>query len=90
MSGTYNLTITKSTFIWEKYIYFNLEKCLKKSKKGLIFNIQNSKFTKINNNIFYAEAEKIKTFFEGKSLEVNFFQSENFSNDVIFYIIKKN
>ena len=89
MSGTYNLTKTKSTLIWEKYIYFNLEECLKKSRKGVIFNIQNSKFTKIRNNIYYAEAEKIKSFFLSKNLEVNYFQSENFSNDVIFYIIKK-
>ena len=54
-----------------------------------MFNIQNSKFTKISNNIYYAEAEKIKSFFLSKNLEVNYFQSENFSNDVIFYIIKK-
>ena len=90
MSGTYNLTKTKSTLIWEKYIYFNLKECLGKSRKGLIFNIQNSKITKIKNNIYYADAEKIKSFFLSKKLEVDYFQSENFSNDVIFYIIKKN
>lgn len=90
MSGTYNLTKTKSISIWEKYVYHNLEKCLKKSKKGIIFNIQNSKYTKINNNIYYADLKKLKSFFENKRLKVNYYHSENFSNDVIFYIIKRN
>ena len=67
ISGTYNYAIYDDIDLWERYLIFNLKKCLKKSSKGIIFNLQISSKSKIVNNIYYAGYDSI-----GKILNSNF------------------
>ena len=89
MSGTYNLTKIKNVLLWEKYIYNNLKKCLSKSNKGIIFNLQFNVSAKIKNNIFYSNPNKIKSLFMSEDLKISYTRSKFFINDMIFVITKK-
>ena len=40
MNGTYNYAIYKNISRWEKYLIHNLEKCIKNTKVGIIFNLK--------------------------------------------------
>ena len=88
MSGTYNLTKIKNVNLWENYVYKNLVQCLKKVRKGLIFNLQFSKTSKIYNNIFYCDPIKIRKLFDHEFYVFSRI-SKVFKNDVIFLINKK-
>lgn len=89
MSGTYNYTTINDINFWENYIFENLSRCLKKSKVGIIFNLQYSIPAKIINNIFYADPEKIKSRFNLNHYSFEYKKSKYFKNDLIYKVIKK-
>jgi len=60
MSGTFNLTATKSLSDWEDHIFKNLTECWLSTEKALIFNLQTSDIAHISSgNIFYGEKKSI-------------------------------
>ena len=87
MNGTYNYAIYKNISRWEKYLIHNLEKCIKNTKVGIIFNLQHAKSTKIVNSIFYASRfsmeKKLKKVFN----VVNSFYFNSTPNDVYYVIL---
>ena len=87
MNGTYNYAIYKNLKSWEKYLIFNLKKCLENSKHGIIFNLQHSKSPKIVNSIFYTSRylmeEKLKKIFN----EVYSFYYKSTPNDIYFVVL---
>ena len=87
MNGTYNYAINENIHRWEKYLIHNLEKCYKHSKIGIIFNLQHSNSTKIENSIFYTSRssmeEKLKKIFN----VVNSFYFNTTPNDVYYVIL---
>jgi len=87
MNGTYNYAINENIYRWEKYLIHNLEKCYKHSKIGIIFNLQHSNSTKIENSIFYTSRssmeEKLKKIFN----VVNSFYFNTTPNDVYYVIL---
>ena len=87
MNGTYNYAIYKNISRWEKYLIHNLEKCIKNTKVGIIFNLQQAKSTKIVNSIFYTSRfsmeEKLRKVFN----VVNSFYFNSTPNDIYYVIL---
>ena len=87
MNGTYNYAIYKNISRWEKYLIHNLEKCIKNTKVGIIFNLQHAKSTKIVNSIFYTSRfsmeEKLRKVFN----IVNSFYFTSTPNDIYYVIL---
>ena len=87
MNGTYNYAIYKNISRWEKYLIHNLEKCIKNTKVGIIFNLQHAKSTKIVNSIFYTSRfsmeEKLRKVFN----VVSSFYFNSTPNDVYYVIL---
>lgn len=88
MSGTYNLTKVKDVKVWEQYIIDNILDCLYKVDCGIILNLQYSKKTTIENNIFYCEPQRIVKLIQVYGFEIEYHKSKYFDKDIIF-IIKK-
>lgn len=88
MSGTYNLTKMKNITLCEKYVFLNLDKCLENSKKGIVFNLQQSKHSVIRNNILYFDPKKIISHFNYKNILISYSNSKYFPKDIIFSLKK--
>lgn len=88
MSGTYNYAVTEDIVSWEKYILFNLSKCLNKSSFGIVFNLQFEKKRSIRNNIYYTEITYMFAMLKDKFKKVEKFYSYNSPKDIYFLIYR--
>ena len=88
MSGTYNYAVTEDIVSWEKYILFNLSKCLNKSSFGIVFNLQFEKKRSIRNNIYYTEISYMFAMLKEKFKKVEKFYSYNSPKDIYFLIYR--
>ena len=88
MSGTYNYAVTEDIVSWEKYILFNLSKCLNKSSFGIVFNLQFEKKRSIRNNIYYTEITYMFAMLKEKFKKVEKFYSYNSPKDIYFLIYR--
>ena len=57
MNGTYNFAVYENLKLWEKYVEYNLTKCFQKSDKGMIFSLQQAKYSEIVNSIYYVNKD---------------------------------
>ena len=88
MSGTYNYAVTDDINLWEKYIMFNVSKCLRNSKLGVVFNLQFQKKREIRNNIYYTDVSQMYGLLESEFTNIEKFYSIYSPKD-IYFIIKK-
>ncbi len=88
MSGTYNYAVTENINSWENYIIYNLKQCYKKSKFGIIFNLQFSKNRLIKNSIYYTEISFMLNLLKYHFIHVDKFYTNVLKNDVFFIIYK--
>ena len=88
MNGTYNYAVYENLKLWEKYVEYNLTKCFQKSDKGMIFSLQQAKYSEIVNSIYYVN----KDFMEKKLMDlfknVKSFYFEDTPRDIYFVILK--
>ncbi len=89
MSGTYNYTVTDNFIKWEEYIIYNLMQCYKRSKLGMIFNLQFSKNRCIRNNIYYTHIGTMESLLEKNFEKVKKFFFLGTKNDIYFIILRK-
>ena len=89
MSGTYNLTPTKSLKLWENYLTKNLKSNWKNVDKAMVFNCLINKERKIKNKLYYTEISWIKKFCE-ENLNKPKISKHNLLEEDITIFIEKN
>ena len=88
MSGTYNLSVISNCQLWEKYIFYNLQKIFLTCKQGIIFNLQLSNKSKIKNKIYYADDIEMKKELKKRFRNVFSFFDKLTEKDIYFIILK--
>ena len=88
ISGTYNYAVYDDIDLWERYIIYNLNKCLRKSSRGIIFNLQKSSRSKIINNIYYAGNDSMTLNLKKNFKKVHSYNNPNTPNDIYFVILR--
>ncbi len=88
ISGTYNYVTINDIYLWEKYLIFNLKECFKRSKIGVIFNLQVSSETKIINNIYYTNLNSMTKLLEKNFTRIHYHFDKRSVNDIYFVVLK--
>ena len=88
MSGTYNLTPTKSLKLWEDYLTKNLKSNWKNVEKAMVFNCLINKERKIKNKLYYTEISWIKKFCEENLNKPKISKHNLLEGDITIFIEK--
>ena len=88
MNGTYNFAVYENLKLWEKYVEYNLTKCFQKSDKGMIFSLQQAKYSEIVNSIYYVNKDLMQKKLMGLFKNVKSFYFEDTPRDIYFVILK--
>ena len=88
ISGTFNMAFDKSIPEWENYIENQLRECYEKTKKVLAFNLLYSEKTKIEQNLYYSEIDRVFKFCDNHLGTTLITKTPGANKDITIFVTK--
>ena len=88
ISGTFNMAFDKSIPEWENYLENQLRECYEKTKKVLAFNLLYSEKTKIEQNLYYSEIDRVFKFCDNNLGSTLITKTPGANKDITIFVTK--
>ena len=88
ISGTFNMAFDKSIPEWENYLENQLRECYANTNKVLAFNLLYSEKTKIEQNLYYSEIEKVFKFCDENLGSTLITKTPGANKDITIFVTK--
>jgi len=88
VSGTFNMAFDKSIPEWENYLENQLKECYEKTKKVLAFNLLYSEKTKIEQNLYYSEIDRVFKFCDNNLGSTLIAKTPGANKDITIFVAK--
>ena len=88
ISGTFNMAFDKSIPEWENYLENQLKECYAKTKKVLAFNLLYSEKTKIEQNLYYSEIDRVFKFCDNNLGSTLITKTSGANKDITIFVTK--
>jgi len=88
ISGTFNMAFDKSIPEWENYLENQLRESYQKTKKVLAFNLLYSEKTKIEQNLYYSEIDRVFKFCDNNLGSTLITKTPGANKDITIFVTK--